>query len=190
MDDLVDGISSQRFMSTTNTIPQHRHQRSKVTFETVPPNRAKTEAYRRELLAQIEEKKRIKQAEIDRQKAADEELEKKISEQRLKLYLDYLEERQKGDNFIVAKTAVDNTTQNAPEKLEVAAGTSKSSRTQPQHSTTFGDFSRHQLHKGQDPAAPQAGKISQTRMIFHILTFITKTKQIETFSQTLVKYAR
>ena len=164
LDDLFDGHHSQQqqFPSTTNnssTVHQnHHHRRPTVTFQGPPVNRVKADAYRRELLQQIEEKKQAKQAEIDRKRAADDELEKRINEQRLTMYLQYLEERQKGD-FVGGKSnrttaAADVLT--APRTSEEGTTQQQQHQNQPllQHMST--DFSRLQL----PTAAPQPGKIS------------------------------
>lgn len=83
--------------------------------------KAKCDNYRLELLKQIEEKQSRKQLEIEREKAADEELEKRIAQQRLAMYLDYIEERKSG-HFISkpkpieqdAKTSADRPTAKCP----------------------------------------------------------------------------
>ena len=56
-------------------------------------SRIKAENYRRELMQQIEEKKRMKEEELKRMRLQELELERKISEQRKKMMEEYYEER-------------------------------------------------------------------------------------------------
>lgn len=67
-------------------------------------SKAKSDHYRNDLLKQIEEKKRLKQLQDDREKAADEELQNRVAQQRLAMYMEYLEERKRGDLIVKAKT--------------------------------------------------------------------------------------
>lgn len=69
-------------------------------------SKAKCDHYRNDLLKQIEEKKRLKQLQVDREKAADEELQNRVAQQRLAMYMEYLEERKRGDSIVKAKTAI------------------------------------------------------------------------------------
>lgn len=69
-------------------------------------SKAKSDHYRNDLLKQIEEKKRLKQLQVDREKAADEELQNRVAQQRLAMYMEYLEERKRGDSIVKAKTAI------------------------------------------------------------------------------------
>lgn len=66
-------------------------------------NKEKSDNYRLELLKQIEEKKRQRQLDIEREREYEIELEKKIAQQRLAMYLDYVEERKRG-NFVKSKS--------------------------------------------------------------------------------------
>lgn len=73
----------------------------------VPSKHKTTESkdnYRKELLKQIEEKRRLKKLEDERLLQKQEELEKKISEQRLSMYLEYLQERKSGQFITKPKT--------------------------------------------------------------------------------------
>lgn len=56
-------------------------------------SRIKAESYRRELMQQIEEKKRMKEEELKKMRLQELELERKIEEQRKKMMEEYYEER-------------------------------------------------------------------------------------------------
>lgn len=63
-----------------------------------------TEEYRKELQKQIEEKRRQKRLDEEKSKAEDEALENKLAEQRLKMYLEFMDERRRGEFIAKPKT--------------------------------------------------------------------------------------
>lgn len=85
----------------------------------------KTDQYRMELLKQIEDKNAMKLKQKEETAKEDEKLDNKITEQRLQMYLEYLEEQKKAD-FITKKfmTSIELKNQNQIRKQSLSSSRS------------------------------------------------------------------
>lgn len=103
-------------------LPVSKAQSNECIFQTVeeliPLNSTRStrylemEEYRKELEKQVEEKRRQKKFEEEKAKAEDEALENKLAQQRLNMYLEFMDERRRGE--FIAKPKTNNIAASVP----------------------------------------------------------------------------
>lgn len=119
----VDNLLQKKIKNSINQFEE-----CKILTSRIQSSTTKTDQYRKDLLKQIEDKNAMKQRQEQEKAKEDQKLDNKIIQQRLQMYLEYLEEQKKAD-FITKKfmTSIELKNQNQIRKQSLSSSRSSSS---------------------------------------------------------------